>query len=157
MVGSNAWSRWGRRLAPFVAIALLVAACGGGGNGGGGPPPTVMATHPANGAANVPVTAHASVTFSQAMDPTTTQAAFSATPWLACTFRWNPAGTALTCQPTSDLAPATAYTVTVAATATNASGAPLASAFTFGFTTGADASETCVLGTSLFGSCRLGP
>lgn len=151
---SNAWRRWGPLLAPFAAIILVTAACGGG---GGGTPPTVTTTNPANAAVNVPLTADVSVTFSQAMDPAATEAAFSTAPATDCTFSWNAAGTVLTCEPTSDLTADTAYTVTIAATATNAGGAPLASAFGFGFTTGAAISGTCTFGTSLFGSCRFGP
>jgi len=256
---ANAWPRKGRFLAPFVALALLVAACGGG---GGGTAPTVTTTNPADAATDVPVTADVAVTFSQAMNQAATEAAFSSVPAITCAFSWNPAGTVmncnptsdlnesttytvtistgatnstgaplaaartfsfttadagapgaptvvattpaggatgvslgapitvsfstamntataqaafssvpaitcgftwnaagttLTCDPTSDLAPSTAYTVTIATTATNAGGTPLASAFAFGFTTGAAVSNTCVFGTSLFGSCRFGP
>jgi len=153
---SNARARWGWLAAATVAISLVAAACGGGG-GGGPSAPTVTATNPADGATDVAITTNLSVTFSTAMNPTTTQAAFSTTPATTCAFSWNPAGTTLTCDPTNDLTPSTAYTVTIATTATNAGGTPLANAFGFGFTTGAAVSNTCVFGTSLFGACRFGP
>lgn len=155
MVRANAWPRGGRFLAPFVALALLVAACGGG--NGGGTAPTVTTTNPADGATNVSVTANVSVTFSQAMNQAATEAAFSSVPAITCAFSWNPASTVLTCTPTSDLGTNTAYAVTIAATAESAGGTPLGSPFAFGFTTGGAVDDTCVFGTSLFGSCRFGP
>ena len=153
---SNTRARWGWLAAPLVAISLVAAACGGGG-GGPSAAPTVTATAPANGATDVAIATDVSVTFSQAMNPATTETAISTTPATDCAFSWNAAGTVLTCEPTSDLATNTAYTVTIATTATNAGGTPLASAFGFGFTTGAAISDTCTFGTSLFGSCRFGP
>lgn len=152
---SNARARWGWLAASIGAISLVAAACGGG--GGGPSAPTVTATTPADGATAVAITTDISVTFSQAMTPGTTQAAFSTTPATGCAFSWNPAGTTLTCEPTSELATTTAYTVAIATSATSTGGTPLASAFDFSFTTGAAVSDTCVFGTSLFGACRFGP
>jgi hypothetical protein len=149
---ANAWPRRGWFFAPFVALALLVAACGGGGTA-----PTVTTTNPADGATDVSVTANVSVTFSQAMNQAGTEAAFSSVPAITCAFSWNPAGTAMTCAPASELAANTAYAVTIAATAETAVGTPLGSPFAFGFTTGGTVDDTCVFGTSLFGSCRFGP
>jgi hypothetical protein len=139
-----------------VAISLVAAGCGRAG-GGGASAPTVVATVPANGATGVATTSAVTVTFSTAMNPATTQTAFSVDPVTDCTFSWNAAGTALTCTPTSDLAANTAHVITLATTATSAGGTPIAAASTFAFTTGAFVSESCVLGASRFGACRLGP
>jgi len=149
---ANAWPRKGRFLAPFVALALLVAACGGG---GGGTAPTVTTTNPADAATNVPVNADVAVTFSQTMNQAATEAAFSSVPAITCAFSWNPAGTVMNCNPTSDLNESTSYTVTISTGATNSTGAPLAAAKTFSFTTadaGAPGAPTVVATTPAGGT-----
>lgn len=146
--------RWERLGAPVVAFALLLAACAGG---GGAPAPTITATNPAADATGVPVTATIAITFSQAMNEASVQTAFSSAPAIACGFGWNAASTVMTCTPAAELAPSTAYEVTVAASAASAAGRPLGTAFSLEFTTGAAVTETCVFGTSQFGACRFGP
>lgn len=98
--------------------------------------PTVVSVNPPTAATEVSETTQVTVTFSKPMDPATTQAAFSLSPSVPCTFYW--ASTqSLTCTPQSPLTLDTQYTVTVGTGATSADeGAlPLAVAFSSGFHT----------------------
>lgn len=119
--------------------------------------PTVADTLPEDAASNVSIGSQISVTFSQAMDTATTEAAFSVVPAVSCGFGWNPANTILTCTPDSELLADTVYVVTIAASATDATSKPLDQSVSFTFTTGAAITESCVVGSSVFGSCRFGP
>lgn len=119
--------------------------------------PSVVATDPSDGASDVSIGTTINVTFSTQMDVATVQAAFSSQPPVACGFAWDASETTLTCTPNAELAPATAYTVTIAASASSALGTALDAAFTLEFTTGADVQAVCVFGTSTFGGCRFGP
>ncbi len=113
-------------------------------------PPTVTGTSPADGATDIAITSTASLTFSEGMDTTSTEGAFSIVPSVAGTFGWNTGNTVLTFTPSSDLAYSTTYTVTVGTGAQDAAGNPLASAASFGFTTAAapDILAPTVTGTS---------
>jgi hypothetical protein len=139
----------------LLAVMLLPLACSPG--GGDPPAPTVVATVPVDGALAVPVATNVTVTFSRAMNPAVTEAAFASVPPIACAFAWNGAATTLTCDPVADLAAGTLHVVTIDAAATSAAGVALGADVVFDFTTAVVALEDCRFGTSLFGACRFGP
>lgn len=148
--------RFVRVASSALAVLLLIVGCGPGGST---PPtaPTVDSTTPVDGAADVSIGASIAITFSEAMDQATTEAAFAASPPVTCTFSWNSGDTVLTCDPDADLAVDQSYTVTVGADAESASGEPLGDDVAFSFSTGAAVTELCTFGSSDFGACRFGP
>lgn len=99
-------------------------------------PPAVQTTTPSDWATGVPTTTAIQLTFSEAMDPASVQAAFSVSPSITCNWSESTATTA-TCRPTSVLANSQLYTVTLAATAHDTGGAPLTAPVSFSFTTAA--------------------
>ncbi len=100
-------------------------------------PPTVSAVSPANGAANVPATATVSITFNEAMNPATINAAtFMVTAGgtqVAGTI--SSTGTTYTFTPSASLATGTVYAVTVTAGVMDVAGNAMAANFTSSFTT----------------------
>ena len=126
---------------------------------GAGTPPIVVTTIPQNGATDVPLNGNLSVTFSTTMQRPATEAAWSASPAIPCSFSWNFVSTVMTCTPTSDLTQDTVHTVTLGTGATAGTGTAMASPVTFSFTTGSSVLATCVFGdaTSTFGTCLFGP
>lgn len=99
--------------------------------------PTVVATTPTDGMRLVLVTTAISVGFSEVMDKASVEGAMGFTPSIACAgrWKWNPQGTGMSCLPPSPLAFDTAYQVTIADRAKNASGVTLAAPAVFRFTT----------------------
>jgi hypothetical protein len=103
--------------------------------------PTVTATTPTNGASGVSPTApNITVTFSEPMDPNTTNAAsftlrVTGGADVPGTVAYNPTTRVATFTPNSPLASSTAYTATVAATVRDVAGNPMGTAFQFSFTT----------------------
>jgi hypothetical protein len=143
-----------------LALAIVLGGCGSSGDSTPGPTPddpTVASTTPADEATGVSIGAAIVVEFSEAMDTTSAEGAFGASPPVSCTFSWNADDTRLTCDPDADLAATTEYTVTIAGDATDAEGDTLGSDATFTFTTGAAVTEDCTFGTSTFGACRFAP
>ena len=130
-------------------LLLAVPACEPADN----TPPAVVSTYPANGATGVPVNAKTRVTFSEAMDTASTEAAFGIAPDIAGTFEW--AANSMYFRPAQDFAAGTAYSVTVDTTAADAAGNRLDLAPAVGFTTG-DATAPPVmvymLGRSVMGN-----
>jgi hypothetical protein len=101
--------------------------------------PTVTSRQPAPGAAGVPVGADVVAGFSEPMHPgslTPANVALAAggVP-VAATITLSEDGTVLTIDPLADLAPAIAYTVTIATAAVDTAGNPLAAAESWSFTT----------------------
>lgn len=119
-------------------------------------PPTVRATSPTDGAPSVGTNANITVTFSKPMDSISTEAAFSASPGVSCTFTWSPDDTRLTCNPDADLDPNQAYTITIDTGAQDQDGNALATLKEFTFTTSTGPAAACILGTSTFGQCTFG-
>jgi subtilisin len=106
--------------------------------------PTISSVSPADNATGVPAGQNVVVTFSEAMNKSSAEAAFSlsqadagagAASAVAGSFSWNGASTVMTFDPTADLAAGSGHQVTVGTGATNAAGKPLAAEFTSSFTT----------------------
>jgi hypothetical protein len=146
------------------AVAILSAACGqqlvefpiAGGNAivpGGAP--TVVSTVPASAATNVLVGTTVSATFSEAMDGATLTGltftlAQGATP-VTGTVTYVTAGTIATFVPGSPLGAGLVYTATVTTGAKNVAGTPMASNYTWDFTTATASASACALAPVVLG------
>lgn len=125
-----------------MVLGALVAGCGSGGGGGGISSidlirPTILQVLPANGAANVGTTTPIVITFSEPMDKTSVQGAFSLTGGTnAGTLDVNGSTATFTPSALTPFSPNTVYTATIAATAKDVAGNSLASEFHWTFTTG---------------------
>ncbi|MEW5937703.1 MAG: Ig-like domain-containing protein, partial [Candidatus Thermoplasmatota archaeon] len=104
-------------------------------------PPTVVSTDPTDGEVDVPPGDNIVITFSEAMNHTATEAAFSINPSTTGTFSWNPADTVMTFDPSASLALLTTYTVTIGTGAMDLAGNNLQSPYSFSFTTSSDPVE----------------
>jgi hypothetical protein len=129
----------------FLVLLLIafVTGCGsnsstGGGNAGGNQDttaPTVSSTNAANGATGVAVNAAITATFSEAMTPSTVNAAsFSLNNGVTGAVTY--AGTIATFTPAGSLAYSTSYTATISTGVQDAAGNVMAAAYTWTFTTG---------------------
>ncbi len=98
-------------------------------------PPRVQGSTPADNAPGVDINANLSLSFSEAMDTASTQAAFSINPNVIGTLSWNQERTLLTFDPTASLDYSKVYTVTLGTGAMDAAGNKLASPYSFKFTT----------------------
>jgi len=96
-------------------------------------PPQVKGMEPAGGSSAIAPDADILVHFSEPMDESVTQAAFSITPALAGSFKW--IGAALAWEHSDLMQANTTYTVKVAATATDKAGLTLSAPFSATFTT----------------------
>ncbi len=110
--------------------------------------PTVTGQDPAPDATGVPTTTPIRVTFSEAMDRTATQAAFSLTPSVAGAFSWDSTGTTMAFTPASALGGSTTYTAALSTGARDLAGNPLAGAASWSFTTAAVTPPPAVTGVS---------
>jgi len=101
--------------------------------------PTVTGTVPANAATGVATQSSIAITFSERMNATMTSAAITINPAVTCQggWLWNAEGTFTSCQPSSALAAATMYTVTIGTGARDTAGNQLGVAAMFSFTTAA--------------------
>ncbi len=99
--------------------------------------PVVSTVAPAHDATGISPASTISVTFDRAMNPTTTQAAFSTTPATTGTFTWSGGNTVMTYSPSSNMAGTTLYGVRIESTATDANGLAMFAPFESRFTTGA--------------------
>ena len=100
-------------------------------------PPTVASTAPPPSSTGVPAVTDIEINFSEPMQQALTEAALSITPAVSCTKLWNTARTVMVCNPTSDLAASTVYTVRVGTGAVDDAGNALASPYMMTFTTAA--------------------
>ena len=96
-------------------------------------PPTIISVSPTGGATGVVITTTISATFSEAMNEASAKAAFSITPDVAGTFSW--VWNTMTFTPDANLAYSTKYTVTIGTDAQDLAGNPMASAYSWSFTT----------------------
>ena len=99
--------------------------------------PVVDTVAPAHDATGISPASTISVTFDRAMNPTTTQEAFSTVPATTGTFTWSAGNTVMTYKPSSNMAGTTLYGVRIESTATDANGLAMFAPFESRFTTGA--------------------
>ncbi|RLE01101.1 MAG: hypothetical protein DRI99_07815, partial [Candidatus Aminicenantes bacterium] len=100
--------------------------------------PPIITTHSPTGA-HAPVTTTITVTFSEAMNKTSAESAFSISPSISGTFSWDSNSNKMIFTPSSNLNYETAYTVIISTEAEDLAGNNLESPFSWQFTT---ASET---------------
>ncbi len=99
--------------------------------------PEILSNTPSNGATGIDTGTNLSLSFSEAMNRSSVEAAFSVNPAANCLFLWSSDDKLVTCDPTGDLNTSTPYTVELAATATDQAGNTLANPFSFSFDTAA--------------------
>jgi hypothetical protein len=99
------------------------------------PSPTVTTATPADGTHEVATDTAIAITFSEGMHTGDTEAAISIDPSVSGSFSWSDQGRVATFTPTTDLATATGYTVTVGTGAKDRSGTQLKQTYSFSFTT----------------------
>jgi len=122
-------------LTAFVLTILLsLTSCGGGGNGGGGgtvvnTSPTVQTVSPSNTSTNVSALSNITVTFSEIMDTTSVEQAFSISPRTAGVFSWNSDRTVMTFTPGNRWHYGTTYTCSIGTDAQNSRGTGLSSQY----------------------------
>jgi hypothetical protein len=133
-----------------VAPSGGTAGEGNGGEAGAGSPvdttpPTIVSVSPSNGERAVVASSNIVVTFSEPMDRTATEAAFSSPDVGSAALSWNGASTVLTINPSSNLEYAQGsnpdtlnardYEVTIGDNARDEAGNPLVSQYTWSFET----------------------
>jgi hypothetical protein len=140
-------------------VFLGMVAC----NGVKSPPtdvtaPTVSSVNPLDGSSDIAINTTIVITFSEAMNQADSESAVSITPTIPCAFSWNTAGDVLTCDPANNLEISTPYTVTVGTSAKDLADNTLANPFSFSFTTGMKALETCKFNdaNTPFNNCAFG-
>ena len=109
-------------IAIFAVAVLLAGVLGISGIGGGYSgsytveddtvPPEVISVSPGNGEKNVGPSSNIVISFSEAMDESSTEGAFSISPSVSGNFSWNDAGDTMTFIP-DDLSPNTTYRVRI--------------------------------------------
>jgi hypothetical protein len=98
-------------------------------------PPTISSTDPANNATNVSVNTTIKITFSEPMDKTSAQNAFSISPSISGNFSWDENTNTMIYTLSIPLTRATTYTVGMGTEAKDLAGNPLSSSYNFSFTT----------------------
>ncbi|HYM40788.1 MAG TPA: Ig-like domain-containing protein, partial [Thermoplasmata archaeon] len=102
-------------------------------------PPRAIASAPTGNLSATPTAIQ--ITFSEPMNKSAVEAAFSISPYVAGTFTWSNGSTSLRFQPSQSFAVATTYTVILSAGATDVAGNPLAQVDVFTFATPAPPSS----------------
>gem|GEM_PF-1912562 len=95
--------------------------------------PYVSSTDPTDGALDVPIIGTIQITFSEAMDQPSAEAAFQISPWVNGTFGWN--GNTMTFSLAAELQEDTLYNVTIVFSARDLACNEMVSNHTFSFTT----------------------
>jgi hypothetical protein len=110
-------------------------------------PPYIVATIPKGQAQQVPIDAGISFRWSEDMDRSSAQGAFSSSPAVACTWAWN--GVNQTCIPSTSLQYGTSYTINLSTEAKDLAGNSMDSRFSFSFITAQppDTKPPTVVGT----------
>jgi len=98
-------------------------------------PPNVASTSPAAGAADIPVNSVLAATFSEALDASTITASSFTLAGVSGSVSYNSGTYIATFTPVSDLAYDTAYTASLSTAITDAAGNPMASTYSWSFTT----------------------
>jgi hypothetical protein len=107
-------------------------------------PPGVVSTYPAGGATGVPINTQIRVTFSEAMDTASVEAAFDIAPATAGSFQWASDSVGYW-KPAQLLAVQTQYTFSVETSAVSRSGLHLASQLSVSFSTGVDTAPSAMV------------
>lgn len=132
-----------RSLILLLFVVVFITACGAGGDGGTNTnnpgasdttKPTVSQTSPANGVTGVAVNSAISVTFSEAIDPSTVTTSTFQVAGVTGPVSVN--GTTATFTPSSNLGYNTPYTVTLTTGVKDTAGNTMAANYTWSFTTG---------------------
>jgi hypothetical protein len=100
-------------------------------------PPTVVSTSPANGSAGIDINSPITVTFSEAMDPTTIDNTTFTVNGVSGTVTYNPATTSVTFMPSAQLSSGTAYTATISGSVKDVAGNAMTTPASWTFTTAA--------------------
>lgn len=143
--------RYAKVLLVAGAIIALLNGCGTGGGGTNGTTgnqggttdttrPTVSQTSPANGATGVAINSAVSLTFSEAVDPSSVTSSTFQVAGVSGTVSLN--GTTATFTPSSNLSNNTTYNVTLTTGIKDAAGNTMAANYTCSFTTGAQTDTT---------------
>lgn len=145
----------------LLTLPFMLVACGGA-----NPPPdnndtivpSIKSVSPLDGSSTIAINTNLVFTFSETMNQPASEGAISSTPAITCAFRWNAEGDLLTCDPSNNLAVSTTYNVIVGAGAKDLAGNALANTFSFRFTTGTKALETCKFNdvTTVLNDCAFG-
>jgi methionine-rich copper-binding protein CopC len=109
--------------------------------------PSVVSTNPTNNATNVASNSTIILTFSEAMNQASVEAAFGSSPLISCSWAWNAASTVATCTPAS-LAANTQYNISLGASAEDNAGNNLAYSFTFRTANTPDTTKPMVVSSS---------
>ena len=107
-------------------------------------PPDVVSTYPTDGATGVPTNTQVRVTFSEAMDTASVEAAFGIAPITAGSFEWA-SYTVMYWKPAQLLAKQTEYTFSVETTAVGRSGLRLDQRLSVSFNTGTDTAPAAMV------------
>ena len=107
-------------------------------------PPGVVSTYPAGGATGVPINTQIRVTFSEAMDTASVEAAFDIAPATEGLFDWASDSVGYW-KPAQLLAVQTQYTFSVETSAVSRSGLHLASQLSVSFSTGVDSAPSAMV------------
>ncbi len=115
-----------------------------------GSPPSVLSTAPANGDTNIPINTDISFSFSEPMDRTSVEGAFSSSPSITCAWSWTPDSRLATCNPPTDLSFNTNYSVTLGTGAKDLAGNAMTAPYTFSFRTASapDTTKPTVTGST---------
>ena len=105
-------------------------------------PPLVISTTPTG--INVSISSRINVTFSEAMNKSTAESAFSTFPAITGSFSWS--GNNMTYIPVSNLAYNTTYNITVGTGAKDVAGNNMISSYTWPFTTSRDMTPPSIIG-----------
>lgn len=97
--------------------------------------PTVISNSPSDGSAGVAPSSNLSISFSEAMNKASVEAAFSSNVPVSCVFLWSADATLMTCDPSSDLAFSSLYEISLSTAAKDLAGNPLAAIHSFSFKT----------------------
>jgi len=125
-----------------AALIISAAACGGGGSGGGGDTPTVtvptvLSTVPDDGATGVRPDSEVSIQFSEEMDAVSVFNNTTIDPNPSnVNYTWLSGSTLVRFSPAAGWADSTHYTITIGASAQDAQGTSMGSAYMFSFDTG---------------------
>jgi N-acetylneuraminic acid mutarotase len=110
--------------------------------------PEVLSTSPENGAEEVSLSASITIAFSEPMDRISTEGAFSISPGIPTTFKWEDTNKTLIVIPKEKMNLSTRYNVTIGTSAMSQMGMNMIRPYSFTFTTTRDSEPPSVLSTN---------